>query len=187
MKRALLILFVLAFFVVPVLAMNIEPTTTMTWWPTPQINMSSSSEAIVENSDADIIIKPIDSNGEATTTVDIKALSPEEKTVAVVGIENTDVEKTIEITPESKLVISDDGENIKQGSGSSVELYYGYQKSYSQPWTDYARVDSCVDGICKVVLANFAEKRVWIEYKSEDEIFGIVASDTVPKFEEVSG
>jgi len=184
MKRAILTIFILALCVAPVLSMNIEPTATMTWWPTPQVNESSISEAIVENSDLNIIIKPIDSNGDMQNQVDITAI--DETTTAVVEIENTDVEKIIEIAPESKLVVSENGESVKQGSGSSVELYYGYQKSYSQPWTDYARVDSCVDGICKVVLANFVEKRVWIEYKSENEILGIAASDTIPEFEGVA-
>lgn len=182
MKRAPLILFSLALLcVVPVLAMNIEPTATTTWWE--HTNESNISEAIVENSESDVIIKPIDSNGDAQDQVDITAI--DETTTAIVAIENTGVEKTIEISPRSKIVISEDGESIKQGSGSSVELYYGYQKSYSQPWTDYARVDSCTDGICRVVLANFAEKRVWIEYKSESEIYGISESDMIPKFEEV--
>ena len=113
MKRAILTIFILALCVAPVLSMNIEPTATMTWWPTPQVNESSISEAIVENSDLNIIIKPIDSNGDMQNQVDITAI--DETTTAVVEIENADVEKIIEIAPESKLVISSDGESVKQG------------------------------------------------------------------------
>jgi len=170
MKRAILIFFILTLFVAPVWVSANEPF---------------SGEAIVENSGSTVIIKPVDSNGVASGKIDIGSI--DERITAAIGIENTNIEKIIEIAPESKLVISEDGESVKQGKGSSVEIYYGYQKSYYQSWTDYARVDSCVDGVCKVVLANFIEKRVWIEYKSESEIFGISTSDTIPDFGEMSG
>lgn len=73
--------------------------------------------------------------------------------------------KYVQIYPESVLEMSDDAETVKQSSSGKVkdEIYYGYQKSVSQPWSQYYKIENCDDTKCRVVRADFATRQVWIE------------------------
>lgn len=172
-------------------------TATQTPLPTPTeiqyvINQTSEAAIDVVGGATNIKIHPIKSDGSENGEVDIKALPTDKKTVASVEAENTAVltrvKKQLQIHPEAKVKISADGKKIKQSKSDGrprVELYYGYETSISQPWTEYMRVDSCDAITCKIVKANFSERRVWIEYATKTSIDSVADSDEIPEFVEL--
>jgi hypothetical protein len=85
--------------------------------------------------------------------------------------------KTLEVHPVSDIIVSSNAESIMQisdnSSSPSLELYYGYQQSAYQPWQYYYKVESCTDGMCRVVRADFDTKQVWIEMILETELNAI--------------
>lgn len=144
-----------------------------------------SQNSLLVEGGGDVKILPISHDGNVTSEpVDIEELSTENNTVADVVIENSGIKKRVEIQPGSKFIISSEGNEIKQtnivNGSPQVELYYNYQKDYSIPWTDYARVDSCTNGICRIVYANFSEKRVWLGFVPIANITSIVNTDDIP-------
>jgi hypothetical protein len=146
----------------------------------------SESEIIVKDPPATVLVSPILSSGEKLEETDIKEFPLDRPVTSLVestrsGIITT---KIVQIYPESVLEVSNDANTIKQSAAGDVklELYYGYQTD-NKPWQYYYKVESCVDGTCRVVRAEFATKRVWIESVSESvitSIIGIPAYEALP-------
>lgn len=164
---------------------NISIATTIDPMPTIEyiINESSQTQLLIEGG-GNAIIRPILDSGEVTAPVSVESLSGDNATIADVSIAGTNITKRIEISPESKIVISADGLDTKQvkviNNSPSVEIYHGYQQDYWTPWSEYSRIESCDEIQCRVVMANFSNKRVWIEYRPINPITMIAISDTVP-------
>lgn len=95
--------------------------------------------------------------------------------------------KMIQVNPMSTVTISADTQTVMQTSASPesprVELYYGYQTSQNSPWTNYYKIEKC-DGVqCRVVRADFATRKVWIEYipvATANSITGILPYESLP-------
>lgn len=94
-------------------------------------------------------------------------------------------EKTLQTYPDAEVWISEDTETImqlKSISGPFLEIYYGYQRSAMEPWQYYYRVEDISKNPCRVVRADFATKRVWIEYVDPAAITAIVNAGTIPAY-----
>ena len=96
--------------------------------------------------------------------------------------------KLVQIYPETVLEVSDDAETIKQSSsnGGMVkhEIYYGYQKSIREPWSQYYKVENCGVEFCRVVRADFSTRQVTIEeitLSKANSITGIPYYSALPK------
>jgi hypothetical protein len=150
----------------------------------------SKSELIVKELPATLTITPFLSNGlKLSAPVDIKELPIDQVVTSEVKSVRSGVTKTkiVQIYPESVLEVSTDVETIKQTSTSEIspklELYYGYQKSAIEPWQYYYKIDSCENGVCKVVRADYSTRKVWIEEIPEttaNTITGIPNYETLP-------
>ena len=140
-----------------------------------------------------IALKPISAKGIVSAEpVDIKSLSLATVTVASIEITKDMVvtTKTVQIFPEAKVQVSENTETVMQSSTTGnaethtpvLELYYGYEKSKYEPWQYYYRVDDISKNPCRVVRADFATKRVWIEYVDPAAITAIVNAGTIPAY-----
>jgi hypothetical protein len=128
-----------------------------------------SKSDIKEKSLVTINITPYLSSGKKLDRkIDEKELPLEQAVTNLVEHVNNGVKKTklVQIYPETALEISDDAETIKQSSpnGGKLkhEIYYGYQKSIKEPWSQYYKAENCNAVMCKVVRAEYATRVVTV-------------------------
>lgn len=131
--------------------------------------------------------KPIDTKG---FPVDDKGISTTDATSVYLEVSNEkQVErKTVQLYPDAKVAISSDFTTIMQTTekGSpALEIYYGYQKSDSEPWTYYMRVDSISSDTAIIVKADFVKRTVWTERVKPKEIMDIIKSGKIPAWEDL--
>jgi hypothetical protein len=106
---------------------------------------------------------------------------PADNTTAVAITINTDnnaslVEKTIQVLPETKIVMSPNGQTMMKVSGGGlVEIYYGYQVDPSHPWSEYYKVDGDT-----ATHASFSDRHVWITTTNRTEINNMIFSGEIP-------
>lgn len=136
-----------------------------------------------------IDIQPYLSSGALLSrTVEAKELPVQQMVTSLVKQTNRGVvkEKIVQMYPEATLELSDNAETVKQSTTTGtvkVEMYYDYQKSVSQPWSKYYKVENCDATKCRVVRAEFSTRRVWIEeiaVAQANAISGIPSYDALP-------
>lgn len=148
----------------------------------------SKSEIIIKEPPATLTVTPFLSSGVVKASpVDIKELPIDQVVTSLVTSVRSGVTKTkvVQIYPESVLQISPSTETVMQtkvANDPKVELYYEYQKSIQEPWKYYYKVEKCGSETCRVVRADFAERKVWIEYIPVATANGLV-SETIPAYD----
>ena len=198
--KLLICLCLFAILIIPVIAADIPINEGAIVYPTetqlPRDPITEQSFDLNEESKAEIIevapitidIQPYLSSGMLLNReVEVKELPLQQVVTALVKQNNRGVlkEKIVQMYPESILEISDNAETIKQTTSGDMrlELYYDYQKSVLEPWSKYYKVEKCVDGMCKVVRADFATRIVTVTdvpLSSVEAIVGIPAYEALP-------
>ena len=187
MKRLLIVLLILC-FVLPVIAVSPyinDPITEDTF----QYKEDSKSK-IEKPVLITIDITPFLSSGaKLNRNIHEKELPYNQMVTNLVEHVNNGVKKIkiVQIYPEALFEMSDDAETVKQSStnGGKMkhEIYYGYQKSISQPWEKYYKVENCDATMCKVVRADFTTRVVTVTnvpLTEINKITGIVAYEALP-------
>jgi len=119
--------------------------------------------------------------------VEAKELPLQQVVTSLVKHNNRGVikEKVVQQYPEAILEMSDNAETVKQTTQGDMklELYYDYQKSISEPWGKYYKVEKCDASMCKVVKADFATRTVTVSeitLAQANGISGIPAYEALP-------
>jgi len=182
MKRLIIFLFLVA-LIIPFVSAD-KPITEESF-----VYNDSSKADIKEKPLITINITPFLSSGKKLgRTINEKELPLDQLVTNLVEHINNGVTKTkyVQIYPETVLEMSEDAETIKQSSpnGGKLkhEIYYGYQKSVSEPWSQYYKVESCGLEFCRVVRADFNTRVVTIEEITAEQANGIVG---IPVYEEL--
>lgn len=197
--KYVIILILLAMLIVPVLAetpINEGATVYPTETQLSREPIVESSFTLKEESKAEvkevapitIDIQPYLSSGaKLTRTVEAKELPLQQVVTSLVKHSNRGVvkEKIVQLYPEAVVELSDSAETVKQTTTGDMklELYYDYQKSISEPWSKYYKIEKCLDGKCRVVTADFATRTVQVReitLAQGSAIAGIPAYEALP-------
>ena len=182
MKRLIILLFLVA-LIIPFVSAD-KPITEESF-----VYHDNSKSDIKEKPLITINITPFLSSGnKLDRKIHEKELPLDQAVTNLVEHVNNGFKKTkyIQIYPETVLEMSEDAETVKQSStnGGKMkhEIYYGYQKSVSQPWSQYYKVESCGIEFCRVVRGDFDTRVVTIEEITLEQANGIVG---IPAYEEL--
>ena len=192
--KLLICLCVICLLIVPVLAGEISLYPTETQLSRDPIIESSfvmkeeSKSEVKEIAPITIEIVPFLSSGaKLSRTIEAKELPMQQVVTSLVKHNNRGVikEKVVQQYPEAILEMSDNAETVKQTTQGDMklELYYDYQKSISEPWSKYYKVEKCDASMCKVVRADFATRTVTVSeitLAQANGISGIPAYEALP-------
>lgn len=141
---------------------------------------AAQKEKVVKTKNKDITeidIKKIDNNGNKGNNISIMDLPID--VASIISLETINgaltIKKILQYYPQANATISGDSQTImqkKDNGNPKLEIYYGYQKSETEPWSQYYRVDGD-----KVIKADFATHRVWIEPVNNTKVNEIVANN----------
>ena len=177
MKRLIIIslLFILV-FVVPVIAYD-----RATAFPVINTTTQKTLAPITGLDDIKIeYVKPISSHGEVQETVRISSLPSDEPSSAVISTANGD--KTVQVPPNGKMIVSVDGMNVMHISFTSepaLQIYYGYQINKRQPFKYFYKVDSITTNPPKVTRVIFDTKIITQDHVSTDKITAIMNGNEI--------